>query len=375
MKIVKPLLYFVLFLTVIVITVPYAFSLESVYRNRMDYKLMLDNSNMHDVDAVLEQIRRDIDRHGRDDYIILLGDSILYGSPGSSSQAIHVFLQQKDGAPPVYNLAFPAMQIGDLYTMRLKLAAYEISDKRLLLNIRYASFIPREPGPYAVFWLADELRKLDREAYEHVLPQLTAAGYKTPQNPYESFTHLLYEDWLPQLSLVRYKDYFRKRLYEQWLVYGRGQPIPDDALDDSRTWRVKKEWQESIGIDYNAGLRDPQLVASFSAKPFDLSLDNIDVYFLHKLLSDRAGQETWVVLSDTNHELMADAVREPGYADNLRAIDRMMSGFPVHYVNLEGVMAGELFTDHTHLTPQGNAVLADMLWPWLNGSQAVAAVR
>jgi hypothetical protein len=344
---------------------PYAFSLSDVYRNRMDYTLMLNNSNTHDIDAVLQQMKRDIDKRGRDDYIVILGDSILYGSPGNSDQPVNVFLQQKPGAPAVYNLAFPAMQLGDMYTMLLKLDKFGISSDRLLFNIRYASFIPREPTPPAVFWLGNELRKLDREAYEHVLPQLASAGFETPDNPYEYFTRALHEDWLPHLSLIRYKDYFRQQMHRLWLVHIRNQPVPDDALDDSRAWTIKKEWQESIGLNFYDLLQDPQLIASFTDKPFDLSENNPDVYFLNKMLAHQQGKRTWVVLSGTNHDLMKESVELPGYKANLEAIDRMMAAKGVAYIDLEGVIPGDYFSDHTHVTPEGNAMLADILWPYL----------
>jgi hypothetical protein len=310
-------------------------------------------------------MKRDIDKRGRDDYIVILGDSILYGSPGNSDQPVNVFLQQKPGAPAVYNLAFPAMQLGDMYTMLLKLDKFGISSDRLLFNIRYASFIPREPTPPAVFWLGNELRKLDREAYEHVLPQLASAGFETPDNPYEYFTRALHEDWLPHLSLIRYKDYFRQQMHRLWLVHIRNQPVPDDALDDSRAWTIKKEWQESIGLNFYDLLQDPQLIASFTDKPFDLSENNPDVYFLNKMLAHQQGKRTWVVLSGTNHDLMKESVELPGYKANLEAIDRMMAAKGVAYIDLEGVIPGDYFSDHTHVTPEGNAMLADILWPYL----------
>lgn len=361
----KAVKYVIVYLIAVQLLLPYAFSLPDVYHNRMNYTLMLDNNNMHDIDAVLQQVKRDIGRSGRNDYIIMLGDSVFYGSPGNSDQPVNVFLQQKPGAPTIYNLSFPAMQLGDYYTMLLKLDRFGIPTNRVMFNIRYASFIPRDPNPRAVFWLAEDLRKLDPEAYRHVLPQLTAADFEKPGNPYEYFQRTLHEDWLPRLSLMQYKDYFRHNLNNWWLTTVRRQQLPDDALDDSRAWYIKREWQKSIGINYDEFLSDPQLVASFTDQPFDLSETNWDVYFLNKIIAHRLGKQTWVILSGTNHDLMKDAVAKPGYRTNLDAIDRMMAGQAVTYVNLEGVMAGDYFSDHTHFTPEGNARLADLLWPYL----------
>jgi hypothetical protein len=332
----------------------------------MDYTLMLNNNNVHDIDTVLQQVKWDIERNKRQNYVIMLGDSILYGSPGSSDQPASVFLQQKPGAPFIYNLAFPAMQLGDMYTMLLKLDKHGISTDRLIFNIRYASFIPRDPTPPVVFWLVSDLRKLDRESYAKMLPQLKEAGTELPSNPYETFQRALHDDWLPHVSLIQYKDYFRRNLHNWFLVHVRNQPMPDDALDDSRSWVVKKEWQQSIGINFDDLLQDPQLIASFTDQPFDLSANNPDVYFLERMLAHQQGKQTLVMLSGTNHDLMKDSVNLPGYKANLVAIDRMMAAKKeITYVNLEGAIPGDLFSDHTHMTPEGNRMLADILTPYL----------
>lgn len=362
----KAVKYVLVYLIAIQLFLPYAFPLSSVYHNRMDYQLMLNHNNMHDIDAVLQQVKRDIDRRGLTDYVIVLGDSVFYGSPGNSDQVFTVFMEQKPGAPVFYNLSFPAMQLGDLYTMLLKLDKFGISSDKLMLNIRYASFIPRNPNPSAVFWLGNDLRKLDPEAYAYIVPQLESNGFKTPKNPYETFQRALHEDWLPQLQLMRYKDYIQKNA-KNWALQLRGRPIPDDALDDSRPWFVKKLER---GPEYEAYLQDEFLIASFTDKPFDLTENSPDVVFLNKIMERQKGKKTWIVLSGTNHDLMVGYVKEPGYAANLKSIEQMMGRMMeqhkgVSYINLEGVIPGELFTDHTHLTPEGNAKLADVLWPFM----------
>ena len=349
----KSVKYIVLYLILIQLLLPSFVSLADVYRDRMDYLLLKDN--MRDIDPVLQQVKKEIDRRKLDDYIIMLGDSVLWGTPGPSHENVSAFMSRREGAPVVFNLAVPAMQIGDMYTMLLKLDRYGISTDRLMFNIRYASFVERDPYPKAVFWLADDLRELDREAYDHILPQLRAAGYKPPETPYEKYVHILHHDLLPKLSLMAYKDYLRKNL--KHLMYRlTGKPIPSDALDDARPWHEKDP------AHVQAFLKDEQLIKSFSDKPFDLSERNPDVFFLNKIFEHQQGKKTMVILTATNHALMKADVEKPGYQANLAAIDRFFADKPVRYVNLEGVIPGDYFTDHTHLTKEGNERLAELLW-------------
>src|SRR5690606_14463873 len=121
----KAVKYIILFMLAIQLILPSTLSMADVYHNRMDYVLV--KSNLHDIDAVLEQMKREIKQQNLEDYVVVLGDSVLYGSPGDSNQVFNAFLQHNPDAPVIYNLSMPAMQLGDFYVMLLKLRESGIS--------------------------------------------------------------------------------------------------------------------------------------------------------------------------------------------------------------------------------------------------------
>ncbi|MDF2668811.1 MAG: hypothetical protein K0R67_1117 [Paenibacillus sp.] len=346
----KAVKYIILFMLLIQFFLPSTFSVADVYHNRMDYELV--KSNLHDIDAVLQQMKREIKTHNLKDYVIVLGDSVLYGSPGDSNQVFNAFLQQYPDAPGIYNLSLPAMQLGDLYVMLLKLKEYGISTDRLIFNMRYASFIERDPFPAAVFWLKEELHRLDPASYKHILDHLISTGYNPPNTLYERYSYYLHEVLIPKISLFRYQDTIKVKIKHKWLAL-RGKPIPSDALGDPRPWSDK---------DFTDFMGDEALIKSFSDKPFDLTENNPDIYFLNKIIAMQKGKQTLALLTGTNHEMMKEYVHKPQYVDNLTALDKYMSDQPVKYVNLEGRISNALFTDHTHFTPEGYEQLSEIIW-------------
>jgi hypothetical protein len=346
----KAFKYVLILLLAIQLFLPSSLSLADVYHNRMDYERV--KSNLHDIDAVLQQVQKEIKRKNLRDYVIILGDSVLYGSPGNSNQAVNVFMEQQPGAPAIINLSLPAMQIGDLYVMLLKLKQFDIVTDRLIFNVRYASFIERDPFPSAVFWLTDELRRLDHDAYDHVLDQLKSAGYKPPSTPYQHYKHLIHDVIMPKLALFRYKDNLKQDINQQYLIR-TGQPIPDDALGDPRPWFQK---------DFTDFMNDESLISSFSDKPFYLTEKSPDIYFLNKIVEFQKGKKTLVLLTGTNHEMMKEYVNKPGYIANMKSLDAYMTKQSFKYVNMEGRIPDTYFTDHTHLTPEGYEKMAAIIW-------------
>ncbi|WP_010269242.1 SGNH/GDSL hydrolase family protein [Paenibacillus senegalensis] len=350
--------YVVLYLIVLQFLIPYLVPNDKVYHNRMDYPLTaLKESN--NIDPVLAYIKREIDANPQDDYIIMLGDSVFYGSPGNSDQSPNVFMEERAQADPnstikrVYNLALPANQLGDLYAMLLKLDQYEISTDNLIFNIRYPSFMPREGWPPTVFWMQKQLRARDSDTFEHVSAQLKATKYELPQSWYDHYKFFIYEEIMQRIPMFQYKDYLQKA-WEHTKLHVQGKPIPDDSLGDPMPWYTKGHLWEYMEND--------EIVNSYTDKPFDFSETSLDVYFLEQILKHQQGKNTVVVMTGVNQELMQDFVSKPGYQENMKQIDRLFEGREVRYINLEGVLDDDLFSDHTHFTPEGYEALGNLLW-------------
>jgi hypothetical protein len=352
----RTILYTVIILVVLHVAFPYFIPLDVVYHNRSDYNLGLNN--IKDLDVTLEKIKLEISQKKIKNYGIILGDSVFYGSPGNSDQAVNVFMEDElkkaTGDPNyrLFNLAFPAMQNGDLYVMLLKLDRLGISTDNLILNTRYSSFVPRNPGPRAVFWFYDDLRKMDRESYNKVLPQLKASGTDLPSTFYEITKNWLNKDVLPSYNPYAYRDYFRKML-KRITFTKLDLPIPDDALGDIRPYYEKDYLEKYIQMD--------EVKDGYNDQPFDMTSSNYDIYFMDKIMEHQKNKKTLVVLTGANQTLLKPYIEKPGYKANLASLDRYFGSKPVQYLNLEGVIPDTYFTDHTHLIPDGYRKLSEII--------------
>jgi hypothetical protein len=325
----------------------------------MNYQFIVDNP--HDVDAVLEQVRLEIKRNHLSDYIVMLGDSVFYGSPGPSDSAPSKYMEryakQDDPAkaPVIFNLAFPSEQFGDMYTMLLMMDKLGISSDHVVLNVRYPSVRPRDSWPPAVFWWKEDLRKLDSAAFEHVRGQLADTGYTIPKQPYKRLQYWLKHDVLPPLKPFAYKDYLHKMLYESWLRL-TGEAVPDDALDEPASWTTKSP--EYIA-EY---LKEDEITADYADTPFDMTENNPDIYFMNRIVQHQQGKDTLVVMTPHNEVMLKDFIRKPGFQRNDEALKNYLKSLPVRYVDLSGKIPSALFTDHTHFTPEGYELLARLIW-------------
>jgi hypothetical protein len=359
-KLVKALRYSIILMILVQLVLPWIIPLSKVYPDRMDFNITQNNVSGN-IDAVLEKIKMEINQKHLKDYLILLGDSVLYGSPGASVQAPNVFMENLarksagNAQLRIFNLSYPSMQSGDIYTMLLKLDKAGISTQHVMMNFRYASFVPRVPDPKVVFWLERDLKSLDPAEFKYVLPHLQANGYKEPAFFYGKFMDVLYHDVMPAIKLHSYKDYLIHMLQMLKLKL-TGHQLPDDHIinGDLRPWYVKGTLEKYVQGDI--------IKRSYSDVPFNMTDSNIDIHYIEKILQHQKGKDTFVVMNGANQTLMKQYVEKPGYQENLKAIDRYFQQKEVRYLNLEGKLADTLFTDHTHFTAEGYEAMAALLW-------------
>ncbi|HHV72373.1 MAG TPA: hypothetical protein GXX38_07185 [Clostridia bacterium] len=340
--------YVILYLLIIQLVLPLLVPLEAVYNFRMDYEIVKDR--IEDIDPVLEQISKTIKEKKQEDYLIILGDSVAYSGPGGPEQSISFYLSQlaeKEGKElPVYNLALPAMQAGDLYTMLLKLQEYGISTDKLIINLIYSGFVARKPDPPCVFWLAGELKRLDPTAYETVRKNLAANN--RVDTGWKAFSRQLSAFIFRKVNIFKYKDYLARKILA---------PIEQPKGEDptlGRPW-FEKEFLPDL-------LQQPEYQKAFSDQAFIMDETNPQIYFLQKIISRQQDKKTLIFLASVNRELMQDNVEKAGYKKNLELIDQFFAEKPVAYLNLHDAIPNELFSDHLHLIPEGYQYLAEILW-------------
>jgi len=319
-----------------------------MYDKRIRYEVFKEDTVV--LDAVLDQIKRQVDREGLTDYVVILGDSVGYSGPGGPDQSIGYYMSQisqEQGKPlTVFNLALPAMQIGDFYTVLLKLRAKEIATPRLVINLMHAGFVARAPYPPVVFWLDQELKRMDHDSWARVEQHLIQAD-RAKEDPLPS---ALFQRYVaPHVALLRYRPVIKGKLMSLFSA---------KEVYDTRVWTEKPGLAELLqGYEYQIG---------FNPAPVDLTDQNPQIYFLQKLMDLTRNDQVLYYLTPTNQELMKANVSNPGYRANVEAISRWMTAQGVDYLNLESALDPSLFADHVHLTPEGYRVLAGRLLEHLN---------
>ncbi|MEW9699196.1 hypothetical protein [Paenibacillus sp. SI8] len=347
----KTVIFVLIYVSIIQFSFPALFTTDVFYHNRIDYSRAKDNHQ--DFLITLDAVHRDIESKHLTQYLILLGDSVMYGSPGNSNQNVNAYMASSYGLP-IYNLSFPGSQIGDLYTMLLLMDKLGISSDHLMFNIRYSSFVKRNYWQPVLSWFQDDLRELDPEAYRHMLSLPDVEEHAGPSTFYTSTKKNLNKHVLPFFVPYLYKDYWDKWAVQLALKLVK-KPPPDDTLEggDPRPWTEKE--------DAYGRIDDPNVKAAFDLKPFNLTESNPDIFFLHKIMLHQQGKKTTAVMTGTNHTLMQKYVEDPAFIANAQALDAFMRNSSLTYINLEKQIPDSLFTDYLHLTPEGYRQLADKL--------------
>ncbi|MEK3882739.1 hypothetical protein [Paenibacillus sp. PL2-23] len=322
--------------------------LDTVYHYRLNYNMFLDNQRS--IEVVIDEIADAIKGNSLQDYIILIGNSVAWGTNESSDHSLGRYINELSGKQTVFNLSAPSMQPGDIYTLLLMLERAGIATDNLIIGLSYSAFNERSNGPRAVFWLGDYLRELDSEAFHKVRPQLVRNGYEYVTGWRYVETKYLHQA-LSALPLYQYRDAIVSHLEQQ--------KEGTDLLGDPRPW-FKKAYSAKQ-------LENPQYLNFFNPTPFDMTEENWGVYFMNRILEHQQGKQTLVFMNSSNGELSKKEIAHPGYQSNLELLEGYFGQSGANYLNLQGDIPSEMFTDHVHLTKEGNQKLAQLLWQaWIS---------
>lgn len=324
--------------------------LSLVYNYRIDYNIIKDN--LTDINRVLDRLKLYIQRNGIEDYIIIIGDSVAYSGPGGPLQSVSYYMNQisrEKSLPPVFNLAIPAAQMGDFYTLLLMLDERGISTDKVIINLLYAGFVKRDPDPPVVYWLERELKRLDPVSYAQVADALLASNEnKNRPDPFETFLEEYVYNWIP---VLRYRDFLRAGLFKVFGAY-------NEVTGDTRPW-YEKPYLKSL-------LQDPVYKRQFDPAPFALDDSNPNVFFLKRIAEHQRGKSLLLFMSPINRELMAEEVAKPGFLQNFVSLNDFLkdlaSEYSFVYRDLSNVVPARLFSDHLHLVSEGYRYFAGILW-------------
>jgi len=322
-----------------------------IYNHRLDYDLVKDRPT--NIEAVLQEIKTTIANEKLDDYVVILGDSVSYSSPGSSNTSIGYYINEiaknEEKKFRIFNLAMPSMQVGDIYTLLLKMDQYGISRDNVIINVLYAGFVERTPNPPSVFWFDKQLKDTDPVAYKDVYIRDNNDDKELSQIVVltQNIKDKLYEN----IPLFKYKDYLQVYVKNQ-LQRLKGQVVY--ASDQVQPWYEKPFLKDLLGeYQYQVGL---------NPTPFIMDNTNPQIYFLDKIIKLQEDKNTLVYLAPVNEELVGEYLDKENYFKNVKTIDEYFSQKSVEYINYYGKIPFDLFSDQVHYTSDGYEYLAGLLW-------------
>ncbi len=331
-------------------------TLDTVYKHRIKYQVF--QKDKRTLEAVVDQIARTIRKEKLEEYIILLGNSVTWGTNESSEHSLNRYLNELSTTDPthkqtVFNLSLPSMQAGDAYTLLLMLDKKNISTDHVMVGLTYSAFIDRSEGPRAVFWTGDDLRELDNSSYRKVKMQLEK-GYYKHKSGWDYVEFAFVEKALNQLPLYRY----RTIVESNWELEKKGT----DLLGNPKAWYEKKVDPEK--------LKTPDYLNFFNPAPFVKDERNWGVYFMNRIIEHQQDKRLLVFMAGGNSELSEKEMSQPGYKENLEWVEQYFATSGTDFLQLHNEIDAKLFTDHVHLTKEGNQQLAQLIWQkWQEGSK------
>ncbi|RIX51538.1 hypothetical protein D3P08_16665 [Paenibacillus nanensis] len=344
----------VLFFVLAQIAVSYYVNLNTVYKHRLNYNMFLEDQSM--IEVVIEEIAKTIKRDKLTDYAILIGNSVAWGTNESSEHSLGRYLSDQAAASEteplqaVFNLSAPSIMAGDAYTLLLMLEDHGIKTDNVFIGLSYSAFVEPKPGPRQVFWLGDFLREQDPEAFADVLPHLQQNQYEYVTG-WDRFEENMIDTLFRSIPVVKYKEVIP--------AYLEQKKAGTDLLGDPRPWN-QKQFAESW-------LTDPQYLSFFDPAPFDMSESNWGVYFMNKIIEHQEGKRLLVFVSGGNGELSKKEVTNPGYIENMAKIEDYFTSKKVPHLMMQDLIQPDHFTDHVHLTKEGNEELAGFIWQTWTG--------
>lgn len=340
-RLTKLFMFIIIYLLVSQIALPFMIPSDMIYNYRIKYNVFKDNPDS--IGVTLDVVQRDIESQKLTDYIILFGDSVGFSTPADEYGSLGYYLNQladKEGyKTKIFNLSIPSEYPGDIYTLIKQLDKRGISTDHLIINLNYFEFLFDQKYP-GVFWLKEQLRDVDKEAYEHVYGVNNQTDYKTLKNKLSRIVNA-------KLHLLSYKDYIREQATFTLVD-------PKKLNSQIRPWYEKKYLQ--------AEMKKPDNQWLFSDKPMVLDESRASIYFINKIIAHQKGKDTLIFLPGYNRELLTEETAKDGFNNNLKRLDAFFESKPVRYVNYDRKIDYRLYSDHVHLLPEGYAVLAEDLW-------------
>ncbi len=344
--------YLLIFQVLLILFVPTAV----VYEDRIKYDIV--KNNIYNIEAVVKEIKDTIREKKLLRYAVILGDSVGYSTPCPSEASIGYYLNEiskREGSDIYFfNLSMPSMMGGDIYTMVKLLHKYGISTDNLIINLIYPGFIKGEPYNSSIFWMKDFLKDVDFQVFKEVYYGFYPVRNSDLQEAKAAIKHKINTS----VPIFMYKDYLFNKSYLEALdrkaAHFFGQPLTEIASEPIRPWYEKDFLYDLMKHEDNSYI--------YTDKPFIMTDKNPQIYFLNKIIELQKGKNTVFFLAAMNDELLADEVNKIGYKENMQRINDFFEDKSVKFINYNGRIDYNLFSDFIHLIEDGYKYLAEDLW-------------
>ena len=297
-----------------------------------------------DFPSTLDYIQRN---SGDYDYnVFVIGDSVMYGAGVNPGQTVAAYLQDElDNLLPgravkVWNLAIPGSEPGDMYFVLRRVE--HLQPDAVVVNFNMLFFGPASvKDPVAFNWLyLDD--GLPRDALD-TLESVYGRGLD------ERVGDFLASRW----KLYSYRDLFNAILFDK---HPRDRFV-EDVNRHMRGWGLNE--QVPLPPDEQRQQKLNQLAFMYQSKPID-ERNNAAYGFTRAALQrlETLDVPAITVMTAQNEEFLGTMVNNPVFGANVEKVCGLIREHEVAFIDFYGRVPADLFADHVHLNPEGNAMMA-----------------
>jgi hypothetical protein len=339
----KLIIFFALFFAISQLFFYFLFPRSYIYNNRLNYDVFKDN--VYSIDATVKAIKSTIKKDKLKNYIIMVGDSVGYGTPCPPENTMSAYMNEiakkENSDIRVFNIGVPSTMFGDFYTIIKLLNSYDISTHNLIINFSYWEINAKTP----TYWFRHYLKELDNESYTKMVELGHIKELSTLQNIKSEIYHFANKN----VDIIGYSSFITNKIKCDTNAI-LGQPTTELKVWSEKSQRLTKT------------LNLPENRWYYSDKTFNLSESSPQIYFLNKITELQKGKNTLFFLNAMNDEILAGATEKEGFKNNLAAIGKCFSDRGLNFIDYNKKVDYKYFSDFVHLLPDGYKFMAQDLW-------------
>ena len=347
------LIFLIIFFLSTQIIIPILVPENVIYNGRINYDVF--KNNPYYMDVTVREIKKIIDREKPYEIYILMGDSVGYSTPGGPETAINTYMEnlanKENRNIRVFNLSAPSMMIGDIYLTLQLLNQNNIPTDHVFINMSYWELQITQP----VFWLKSHMRLSRPDWYSQWVD--TKGWSKT--TPVNWIKETLNAFFTRNVSIFAYREFFTNNLKKKG---NRQLGVVNTTI--LSPWFKKPELAISM--------KKPENAWYYTDKPFVFDNTNPQLFFMNEIMKMQQEKQTLFFMASLNKDMLGAELDKVGFKNNLTGMKAYMAANNIPYIDFNGSIAGDLFSDHVHLLPKGYEQVAKTLWETMKTNDVIS---